>query len=357
MNLDLFELQLFQLETAFTKSRTNIYSDKKKESHLKDLYRLFNSVKKSDYKNYSQDILDLHSLFFNFLFNGIEYLDNSTVNVIPYEILICLEYALNDFMPKENIIIVTSFTPDNLNFYFQSYLTDERFNRLNDSIESLYNFRIEKRLVRIMLPKSLSRDYLSMVALYHELGHFIDNELKISQRFIYAKYGIKENYTDIELKDYYHRMEFFADLFASQYVSDSLISFLNIISQNTPESNTHPATSKRGEVVKEFIKNKKPSELQEINSVLLMSGKSFKLRYQICDLSESDIIKLVPQDLNTPEELHGIFKLGWDFWNSTSNILPDNISKKNKYQIINNLIEKSISNYAIKKDWKNAQVG
>lgn len=360
MNINLFELQLYQLETAFAKSRTNIYSDSKKEKHLKDLYNLFIAIKKSNYTSYTDSELNLHYKFFSFLFNGIEYLDNSTVNVIPYEILTCLEYSLKDFLKNDNIIIVTSFTPDNLNFYFQSFTTDEEFNRLNDSIEKLYKIRISKRLVRIMLPKSLSRDYLSMVALYHELGHFIDNELSISKRFIYAKYGFKayQLYSESELKEYNHRMEYFADLFASQYVSNSLGYFLNIISYNSPESNSHPATKKRIEVIEEFLKGNNPEELNSINSILplITGGDTLKIRFQSSALIDSDIIKLVPQDVNNIEELHGVFKLGWDFWLDDSNNLPDVISKKEKYQIINNLIEKSISIFTIQTKWKSAKI-
>lgn len=355
MNIDLFEFHLYQLDAAFAKSRTNIYSDPKKETHLKDLYTLFTLIKESDYKSYGPSDLNLHSVFFDFLFNGIEYLDNSTVNVIPYEILSCLEFALKDFLKNDNIIIVTSFTPDKLGFYFQTYSNGEQFKRMNDNIEKLYGITINKRLVRITLPKSLSRDYLSMVALYHELGHFVDNELKISESYIYAKYGIKPAYayTAAEIKEYNHRMEYFADIFAAQYVSDSLCSFLNIISKDTSDSQTHPSTIKRIELVNEFLASRNTNELMIINTILPIraAGEILKQRFSLFDLQSSDFIELVPQDINNVEELHGIFKLGWDFWNSKNCSIPTVISKKDKYLIINNLIEKSISIFSIRQAW------
>jgi len=100
MDYKSIELQILQLEESFSKSRSNIYSDPKKQTHFDELHILFKAIKKSDYKHF--DLLNLQNHFFllNYIFKGLEYLDNSTLNIIPYEIISCLEYALEDWIDK-----------------------------------------------------------------------------------------------------------------------------------------------------------------------------------------------------------------------------------------------------------------
>ncbi|MCB0744016.1 MAG: hypothetical protein KDC67_08940, partial [Ignavibacteriae bacterium] len=156
------------MEEAFSKSRSNIYSDHKKENHFKELHNLFCAIKESDYKLFSQNDLSAHFDLITYIFKGLEYLDNSTLNIIPYEIIACLEYALEDWIPNNDFIIATSLSNKNLDFYFESYYSREHFEQMNTYIEPRYSLKITHRLIRICLPKVLSRDYLSMVVLYHE---------------------------------------------------------------------------------------------------------------------------------------------------------------------------------------------
>ena len=238
MNSKTIELLLLQLEEAFSKSRSNICSDRKKENHFLELYELFKAVKKSNYKSFGDNDLKIHFQILNYIFKGLEYLDNSTLNIIPYEIISCLEFALVDWIKKDDFIIVTSLSNKNLDFYFESIYSEEFFNNLNSLIFILYKLRITHRLIRISLPKVLSRDYLSIVVLYHELGHFIDNELKISKKLLYNKYDFKDDpdYTEKERGYYFHKMEYFADIFAAQYINDSSSLFLNHITASNEDS-------------------------------------------------------------------------------------------------------------------------
>jgi hypothetical protein len=194
MNYKTIELQILQLEECFSKSRSNIYSDAKKELHFKELTNLFTAIKQSDYISFSEAEINLHFQILNYIFKGLEFLDNSTLNVIPYEIVSCLQIALDDWVKSDKFIIVTSLSNRNLDFLFESD-NSEIFNNINNEIKTRYSLSITNRLIKIVLPKALSRDYLSIVVLYHELGHFVDTELHISEKIIFSKHGFLPIYT------------------------------------------------------------------------------------------------------------------------------------------------------------------
>lgn len=353
MNYKTIELQLLQLEESFSKSRSNIYSDKKKQTHFKELHNLFKAIKKSDFKDFDTNNLKDHSGILNFIFKGLQYLDNSTLNIIPFEIVSCLEYALEDWINKNNFIIVTSLSNKNSEFYFESSGNTESFNNTNILINNLYGLKITHRLIQITLPKVLARDYLSCVVLYHELGHFVDLELYISKKLFLQKYHKINPENEDEYMYLRHKMEYFADLFAAQYINDASNLFLNHIAFGDNGGITHPPTTKRIEVVKKFINNDICDELNEFNDLLMVSGPGIlKLRHKIINSKKSDILKLIPQNFNNADELHYIFKLGWDFWNNSDTNFLKTFKSRQKYHIINNLIEKSISNYTITNQWQ-----
>ena len=353
MTVKAIELQLLQLEGIFSKSKANIYSDNKKEKYFEELHLLFDAIKKEDINNFDANLLEIHYQILDYLFGALEFLDNSTLNLIPFERVSCLEKALDDWISDNNFIIATSLSNRNLDFYFMGE-NIEFYNLMNDTIEKKYNLKISKRLIKIVLPRVLSRDYLSIVVLYHELGHFIDVELNLSQRIFYKKYGfIHPNfYTQDQIKFLRHTMEFFADVFAAQYINNASNLFLNYIAGNAVDTITHPSTKSRIEIVDKFLSNEKIVLIDEFNLVLTAQSKPLiERRHKIFNADNSDFNEFIPQQINSDEELHSIFKLGWDFWNNSETNTLNKVPKKQRYYIINNLVEKSISNYIVVSNW------
>lgn len=356
MNYKTIELQLRQLEEAFSKSRSNIYSDNKKEAHFQELHALFKKIKDSDYKNFTLPEIRQHIFLFKVIFEGLEYLDSSTLNVIPYEIIDCLEYALTDWIDNQNFIIVTSLSNKMNDFYLKTTLDEEKFKLFNDLIQFKYNLKLTHRLIQISLPKILSRDYLSCVVLYHELGHFVDTQLNISSKLLFKKHLTPKPTTQENFTYYRHKMEFFADLFAAQYVSDASNIYLNHISSENSDSDTHPSTKSRIKIVNDFLTSTQNDIIAEFNQVLDSSGlEKFQKRHQIIKTENSTFKDLYPQKFNSKEELHYVFKLGWELWNNSETNFLKEFTDRQKYNIINNLIEKSISNYVIQENWKNTK--
>lgn len=279
-------------------------------------------------------------------------METSTLNVTPFETVFCLEEALSDWVDHDELVLVTSLTENLNSFYFQG-LDKRSLASLKGLIKDLFDISFNTSLVRIALPKSLSRDYFSHVVLYHELGHFIDYEFSITDRIIFFKYKKTiGQLNQAEFREYNHYKEFFADLFSAQYVNDCTSAFLEEIAGAAGDSMTHPSTKRRIEAVKKFLIGESFPELELIQKVLKASNnKELKIRHQIIEPTQSYFNDLLPQKINTSAELHGLFKLVYDLWqNSKSNFLAD-FEPRQQYAIMNNLMEKSISNFQIMRTW------
>ncbi|WP_124979098.1 M48 family metalloprotease [Nonlabens xiamenensis] len=355
MDYKTIELNLCQLEESFAKSRSNIYSDFRKEEHFQELYALFQKIKENDYQKFDEQEILNHNYLLNVIFKSLEYLDNSTLNVTPYEIISCLEFALNDWIKDDDFIIVTSLSNKKTDFYLETTLSEESFELLNQFINNKYGLKISKKLIQISLPKILSRDYLSSVVLYHELGHFVDNQLNISKKMLLKKYSINQPNDDETSRYLNHTMEYFADLFAAQYVNNSSNTYLGYIAPEHPDSQTHPATRSRINVSLDFLNSKSIEIVDEFNKLLHLSSLPLlEIRHSKIDISYCNLTKLYPQNFEDVSELHYIFQLGWDIWEDAENNFLKEFSSRQRYNIVNNLIEKSISNYVVQKNWEDA---
>ena len=254
-----------------------------------------------------------------------------------------------------------------------------------DSIKILYNVTFKYRLVQINLPESTSRDYLANVVLYHELGHFIENKFEIT-RVVYTDLLFTlVNGTDDKQKNnilkffpyladpknlahyakHYnaynmfalHISEYFCDLFASQYIKDCSNFYLEYMTLNQQDYNTtHPSTVNRVIFINEYLDNKNEFVLSEYKRIVKEITKR-DIEYKAKDFSTSNFESLIPVEVKEPRELHGLFVYGWKVWmGEWSNIsqksdIKFKLSNANVYSIVNNLIEKSIGNFIIKKEW------
>lgn len=379
MEYKFLSLHFTQLSKVWNRSRHNSYSDKRKQEYQQSLGHLYERLSKEapkfDELSFN-DISDRKKII-DFLFKSLEFLDNSTFTLFPYEIIECLEYALNEWKSNNEFsyIVVTSLVNGINKFSFDSQIANREYYEL---IEKLYDIKLDYRLIQISLPKYLSKDYLANVVLYHELGHFIDNTFKISDRlamkiyvdwmemvdknkedlftffdFLRGKFGDNEQKTLQR-----HIAEYFCDIFASQYIGKSANEYLkyNTI-QNTHTGYTHPSTNDRIKIVDMFLdKNTDNWFLNElIEATKNITKKCLEVRYAV--FPDDDFINLIPPKISSIGQLHYLFILGWELWRNGKERVRDNnkmefdLSDEQFYSIINNLIEKSIGNFIIENTW------
>lgn len=367
-----------QLVAAWKKSKNNKYSDSDKQNYHDNLEKLFDILKTENFSSKSNSQKEEIKVIFDFFLTSLEFLDNSTVNSVPFELISCLQNAMKDWVDNFNeYIIVTSYGP----FSFNPGLVN---NKVYCIIEIYYNIKFQKKLIQINLPKHLIRDYLTNSVLYHELGHFVDEVTKITDPICFYIVNVFEDTSPIldndkaDILNYFpylnnpkidintklvciqnHVSEYFADLFACQYVEKSAYNYLTYAASGHKTSLTHPATTDRVKIVDEFLSDSSSHNFVVkafIDVVRRKTGKSLEKRYQ--EISGDDILHLIPCEITEINQLHYLFNLGWNIWLNSSgefkevNNMINDLKPGQIYQIINNLIEKSISNYIILETWE-----
>ena len=253
--------------------------------------------------------------------------------------------------------------------------------KVYDSFRQIYKVDFESRLVQINIPRALSRDYLASVAHYHELGHFVDRKFSVTASL--TKYLI-DNWialppTDPQNADlpryfpflietalsdqkkyhllYFHLGEYFCDLFASQYVGQSLNSYLSYITVNqSTYSDTHPASTLRFDLVSDFVNGQRNVVIDYVNIALKqIFNKTLTIRYE--KMPADDLYNFLPLIIQNERQLHGLIPLAWDVWQGDWTPFQENMNmgelpKPDRiYTVLNNLIEKSIGNYIVVKKW------
>lgn len=386
---ELLLLHLSHAKQALEKAKNNSYSDQRKEKYQASLFELFDSVENDTATNLNsytdQQIYDGPKKHLDFIIKSLQFLDSSTFNQIPYEIVECLKNAMEDWEKTDEFIIVTSLINDQKQFSYEGWLATDK--TLYADISAKYpSIKFDHRLVQINLPKALSRDYLVAVVLYHELGHFIDRKNSITESLLLSildriYQGLFSATDLLELKKYLptltfyidmptklpwaalpadlfssplrHVMEYFADMFAAQYVGNMSELYVTYLSDNKNSvSNTHPSTLNRRAVVSDFLSGNPNFIVNEIQeSVKKIKSKPLEKRFD--NVADTDFFNLVPTELKTVAEMHGILHRGWTIWLDYQHVLASSLKSPTKiYAVINNLIEKSIGNYISTKEWE-----
>lgn len=364
----LYDLNRGQLLGTWNKSRLNKYSDSRKQIFHEKLGKLFSEVIENYDFSLPVDLVFCREVM-NFFSSSINLLDNNTINVVPHEMIECLNVALKDWVDDYNKYIIVTTDGE-----YCFYLLDDSIDITYKNIKNLYNIDFSYKLVNVQLPKYLLRDYLTNVVLYHELGHFVDNHYKLTQTIFpeINKIALKDlinlyfpdrikmydpNYISYIL--FNHISEFFADLFASQYVGNHCCNFLEYLQHDSSKdsiSETHPTLFYRKKMVDDFLNGVSNPVLDIIKkTVLTVTGKELNVRFK--DLPSDDFYNLIPTNITDEKDLHSLFKLGWDVYLAggnrfkAANVMSYTPSQSEVYNIVNNLIEKSINNFLIVDSW------
>jgi hypothetical protein len=341
------------------RSAGNNYFFLKSKEFQENLNELFLAIKDKHFDkgdlNYDDAIIFKSAI--DFIISSLDYLDTSTTSLYPYEIVECLELALKDYVVDNNIyIITTNLLNSNDDYYIQTNTLEDKIIR---DIHLNYGVSINSRLIRIAFPKSRIRDYFALSVLYHELGHFVDNKFQVSE-LIYNKINSSRSKKLREILNnnvrffQNHIREYVADLFASQYVGTSFFNQIEYLSFSEwdydSDVQTHPSFLKRKKVVSDFLGRKKNPFVSLICSGFLQAtGYDLEIRHRLVDLNSRDPFPLSNMD---DMGIHGLFpSLSKLLIGTPMTDIYSSQDKLKKFDILNNIVEKTIQNHLILTSW------
>lgn len=382
MNPRYLELSRSQLVLTWNRSRFNHYSDKRKQQFHERLGELYEVLMTKNFTDpaYTKDELRFFRKVIEFFKDSLALLDNNTISSVPHEIIECLNTAAKQWDPDfDDYIIVMeegsyAIIPQVENYRF-FYVT----------LKAKLGIDFKYILLRVRMPRQLTRDYLTNVCLFHELGHFIDTKFKISQSvivdlftnwisgdrtkvdpwfisgtppfFVTSVIGAPAGYLPAGYTIFF-LMEYFADIFGAQYIGPNYLNYLEYLSDDLNlDDPQHPSYNKRKQMYEAFCKGVDSNIVLKLIFEKTLSVTKHGLTKRYVDLDNKEMLGLVPTVLKNSDEMLSIFKMGWDVYMMGA----EKIEKKNNlqhplgsdqvYTIVNNLIEKSISNYLVTRDW------
>lgn len=255
-----------------------------------------------------------------------------------------MKTALKDWSKKT--CVVTTALVEDLEYHFCNADPGEE-------LKSLVGEELDVELIQIALPRLYKNRPLSNVALYHELGHFVDKHLNIVKytELISPIPPAADPYRNLS-----HRMEYFADLFAASYSGNAIRSFLSNIAGGHPASDTHPATDDRLQNIDDFLKGRLNENIELFSKALAyLKLPELKIRFNKPNIAAS-FNNIRPYKIRNDEELHGIQEAGWEFLENILNSPDPPWSLMDEFEpdrIVNDLVEKSIRNSMIRRKWAN----
>lgn len=293
------------------------------------------------------------------LWRAQSYLAGSPANETPFEMQYCLSKALPEWVNRECVIT------NALSFEKEFHLFSlDIWNFVKTTLTSFDSSRFDGLLIHMALPRLYRYRPIFCIPLYHELGHFVDNVHQITHSAIIQNPTIIPSAPNgVEPRIWakimsMHFKEHFADLFAACYCGVASYETLEVIAPNASPSSTHPSTTDRVNVVKNFL-NQNPDNIVDFfqHHLATRNLPTLNIRFKHLDLT-SDFDNLVPVELKTERELHGVFSAGWKYLQGavTNNSPPWAHTDATEFIIektINDLTEKSIRNFSVYEAWKN----
>ncbi|MBK8537282.1 MAG: hypothetical protein IPL59_20550 [Candidatus Competibacteraceae bacterium] len=165
--------------------------------------------------------------------------------------------------------------------------------------------------------------------------------------------GEKKDYWELMVKN--HRKEYFADLVSVAYVGEAMLGFLKEFSQSTSKSSySHPSSSARLKLMTDFLNGINNPIIDLFNKALSSRGfQPITKRFNSFAIDDT-FGNVRPCQLNSGQDVFGIFESGWIFLQKTINNpigLWSTLSEAEIERIANDLTEKSIRNWMIVEGW------
>ncbi|MEX3313999.1 hypothetical protein [Sulfitobacter sp. PS-8MA] len=293
------------------------------------------------------------------LWNARKFIKGTRSSDAPYEVQFALRAALNDWIPGQ--VLLSYAALEDMSFFLN--LTD-LWKFINGSLDRFDTEGYSPLVVRIGTPDVFKHRPTFCTPLFHELGHFIDIQAKVSElSMLLDPPALPDGMTSTQharlmQTHQFHRMEHFADIFAACYCGDALNHTLGYIAKDNPASDTHPATSDRIELVSDFLQGTdKPITALLKKAFKIRTGGELEPKYSVPEISNFfDDVLTYP--IGSKRELFGLFQASWRYLEAqldkpTAPWIEAQTSEFIIEKTVNDLTEKSLRNYEVRERWSN----
>jgi hypothetical protein len=298
---------------------------------------------------------DVVRKFESHVWRVMQFVRGSRSSDAPHETQYVLRKALKEWIPHNALI--SSAALEDFNFFLN---TEDIWDFIDRSLNHFDTGGYKPLVVRIGSPEAFKHRPVYCVPLFHELGHFVDHYYEISKFSLLLSpppappLGV--NPQQWQFIHERHRMEHFADLFASCYCGEASNKSLLAIAPNNLDSPTHPATAKRVGIVNAFLAETQNLTIDLLqNACLARSGQNLTPKFKTPDVKPA-FDDVLTYEIANDRELYGIYLAGWNYLheeidNPSAPWIDDEVTTYGVEKTVNDLVEKSIRNFEIKERW------
>ncbi|RDJ18363.1 hypothetical protein B5K05_01340 [Rhizobium phaseoli] len=332
------------IKDQLIKIKRSSYFEKPLLEHSKSLISLIEHIDQNESAIDPRIMMEVRRI----LFSEQMFLSGSVSGEVPYEVVYSLKQALSDWGHQNDLI--TTALLDDQNFYFLPSKGIWRF--VQNAIPSFQLPATQYSLIQVAFPRLYRTKPLFAIPLYHELGHFIDITNRVSELVLLSSNpGPPANYRHIVLN---HLREHFADLFAANYCGELATELLPLLAGYQSDSETHPATAKRIQVVADFLSGNANPLVNVFQAALNQRNLPSLMRRYIVPAAGSFFDNMRPLKLESVEEIHGIYIAATRYLNdrraNAAGVWTGQPIRE-IVRIVNDLVEKSIRNYDVTQRW------
>lgn len=367
------ELHLAQITDEMTrinaKVASNLYDNDKVKEYISILNDIVTSLQRIDLNTQTETEKCQIREILIFISRCIQYIKSATIKDLRPSIYVCLRTALGDWVDSTKDYVLTSYK-GNVDTHYLSHITvtSQAINMIKDVL----GITIPYKLVSLGYPTYLEKDFLSNLSLYHELGHFVDICIwRISVNLVefFITNGIPmhsvyfQNIDESILKDKDHicftnernrlyRMilEYFADIFAVQYIGNHKLHLSHYMAGDNGFSNSHPSTTARTHAILNFL----GSESQHDDFIKILkamtqavSRRDLKIRY--VPLDDTPLLNGQPYSNISKDQVPSLFHNAWEIWELNKSGFKDTPDPITAYKTLNDLLDQSIMNFLANK--------
>lgn len=296
------------------------------------------------------------------IWRASQFLAGTTSNRVPYEVTYLLREVLLDWELGDSIVTTClTLSPD---FYCER--ADSAPEVLMQEL-GLPDLASRGHLVQMGVPEIFQHMPLLCTPLYHEVGHYIEERTRLVVEFLTRRYSdIERALPDIDqffgdrrgvVRD--HTIEHFCDLVAASYVGECVSDYIIQWDYQQVPHTSHPSAPSRAKVTKDFLTGTQNDLVDLLKEAVEKSPLNARLepRFVLPD-ANTGFADVRPIEVRSIRELHGLLPAGDAFLKKLAALPSEfrnthiaHVPRQQHAQLINNLIEKSIRSYMIKKAW------